>query len=127
VPFVLGTVPDLLEKAEKRSPFAAWAEFIRLLQQYRHELFAIRHYVLPKPGEVDPSPDKPDREALGKKALAALEVIEKEGPIAGKVIANRVGVEEGTLRRHYLPPLKPFGLQNDRTGDGYYISRDDHA
>lgn len=124
---ILGTTDELLANAEKHSPFATWEGYIRLLQQYGHDLFAIRHYVLPKPALTDASAERPDREALGEKALAALGVIEREGPVAGKVIAIRINVDEATLRRHYLPALKPFGLRNDRTGDGYYIAQDGKA
>lgn len=55
---VLGSVGELLEKAERYSPFSAWADFIRLLQKYGHELYAIRQYVVPRPGAAD-DPEAP--------------------------------------------------------------------
>ena len=61
-----------------------------------------------------------DRGKLRKKQLAALEIIERDGPVSGKVLAKRIKVEETTFRRHYVPVLKAFGVTND--GDGYYVA-----
>ena len=58
---------------------------------------------------------------LGKKVAAALQVIEKDGPILGKALAKRINLEFATLRRHIVPKLKPLGVKND--GQGYYLER----
>ena len=128
---VAGRIDSLLEKAAKHDPHATWAEYAGLLMQCGHEAFAIRDAVILKPGEAgyqEPAKEEngaaetaADRSALGRKAQLALRIIEQEGPIAGKALAKRIEAEESTLRKHYIPPLKAFGVTND--GQGYYVAR----
>lgn len=51
----------------------------------------------------------------------ALKIIREEGPILGKNLAKRIGLEESSLRRHVIPSLKPHGVKSGRSG--YYVPR----
>jgi hypothetical protein len=81
-----------------------------------------RAVVIPPSREDESNANKlqdDERRKLGKKVAAALEVIEKDGPILGKALAKRINLEFATLRRHIVPKLKPLGVKND--GHGYYL------
>jgi hypothetical protein len=49
--------------------------------------------------------------------------IEKNGPrVTGKKICNELNLDQGTLTRHIIPALRPYGVRNQRgRGGGYYI------
>jgi len=51
----------------------------------------------------------------------ALDFVREKGRVKGYFLAKHLGVKESTFRKHWEPGLRPFGLRNDRTGDGYYI------
>ena len=72
--------------------------------------------------EVHPVLNKQVPQSLTEKHLKALEIIRNEGPITGKRLAQKLHIEDSTLRRSYIPKLKQFGVENDRRGDGYYIA-----
>ena len=44
--------------------------------------------------------------------------IRRNGPLAGKEIANKIGLSESTITAHYIPALKKHGIVN-RRGLGY--------
>lgn len=50
----------------------------------------------------------------------ALEII-KQGPIDGKTLAARLGIEPETLRSNIIPALKHYGVDNPRDGTGYLV------
>jgi len=57
---------------------------------------------------------------LSKNKQTALEIIKNDGPIVGKLIAKKVGIEESTFHTHYVQQLKLYGVKNDDDGEGYY-------
>lgn len=57
---------------------------------------------------------------LSKNKKIALQIIKDEGPITGKLIAERIGIEESTFYTHYIKDLKLHGVRNDEDGQGYY-------
>jgi hypothetical protein len=62
-----------------------------------------------------------DRTKLKAKQLAALQLIESEGPILGKNLAKQLKLKISSLRTHIMPALKPFGVISGR--NGYEIAR----
>jgi hypothetical protein len=60
-----------------------------------------------------------------RKIQQALQLIDKRGPIKGVRIARELGICESTFRKHYVPLLEERGVRNDRSGNGYYRSKDD--
>ena len=48
-----------------------------------------------------------------------------EKPVKGAVLAKNLGVNIGTLRKHYLPAMRQQGMKSGR--DGYYIAGQDSA
>ena len=75
------------------------------------------------PQECEEQPAIADPTAgLNETQSQAYRIIRDEGPIAGKNLAKKLGIEDTTLRKHILPPLRDRGVRNDRTGDGYYLN-----
>jgi hypothetical protein len=68
-------------------------------------------------------------QALDRTALAVLTILrglpDGQGidarAILGRLKGRKIELEESTLRRHVLPKLKPFGLDNHRAAGGYFI------
>jgi hypothetical protein len=99
--------------AEYRLLYPAYQERLRKLRER-----AIQSQFMAMPEQLPA--DVSERNKLGKKALAALQIIEQEGPIQGKALAKRINVEFSTFRKHIVPPLKAVGVKND--GHGYYVA-----
>ena len=53
----------------------------------------------------------------------ALYIIDNPGK-KGNVIANYLNEDAGTVRRILSQKLYPYGFKNDRTGDGYFPTKD---
>jgi hypothetical protein len=49
--------------------------------------------------------------------------IENHGPrVTGNAICNELNMDQGTLTRHIIPALRPYGVRNQKgRGGGYYI------
>jgi hypothetical protein len=52
---VFGTVEELLENARNADPFPTWQEYQRLLEEYTHDLYAIRDAIAPERPQTIPS------------------------------------------------------------------------
>ena len=69
------------------------------------------------------SPETSESTTLNARQREALRLIREYGPIVGKHLAKRLRISTTTLRRHVLPALRPYGVRNDRRGDGYYVAK----
>lgn len=65
----------------------------------------------------------PTKEPLNATQRDALEIIQSEGPILGKHLAKRLGIELSTLRKHVLPAIRKLGVTNDRKRGGYLYEK----
>lgn len=65
----------------------------------------------------------PPADSLSQTQRKALEIIKSDGPIQGKTLAKKLRIAQATLRKHVLPKLREFGVQNHRSGDGYFYEK----
>ena len=96
-----------LKHAESRRELRGWPSCVPSVQQHLEN--------------QDRTKQGSGLSSLNETQRKAYDILRKQGPLVGKVLAKRVGISLSTLKRHVIPALRSFGVRNDHDKTGYYI------